>query len=137
MRRTRKRPSQFETLKKFEYASAHMGKCFEMISKAFGNIIENKEQPAEDMEIIEKLERSAKYFKKVEKVTQFSVIPKYFLYVRRKLETYRNLSFDEDAFMKMCDEEWEKLTEKEKNEVIDYNNYLNETRKRKRGYGVL
>jgi hypothetical protein len=99
---------------KFEVSTAHLAKCFQMISDTFKDIYTGAAPSRESLRMVEKLERSARYFNTGAKHSRFYKIPGFIHFVRTKLREVKSLNQDFAAFRNACQKEWECLSESER-----------------------
>lgn len=103
--------------KKFEVSTAHLSKCFEMASRIFADIYSGNTQQDDNLAIVEKLERSARFFSSQRKRELFYKVPTFFYFIREKLREVKTLGTDFKSFEQACCREWSSLSARKKKEL--------------------
>lgn len=123
--------------KKFEVGAAHMGKCFELISKVFSDVYNGNSCAETNFKAIEKLERSAKFFRSNQKTKRFYKVPGFFYFIRSKLSDAKTLKTDFKIFENVCREHWNIFTLSEKRSIVKNMERLRRLRQSINGFSLF
>lgn len=123
--------------KKFEVSAAHLAKCFEMVSGTFADIYTGTAPSRESLDVVEKLERAARYFNAGSKNSRFYKLPGFFHFIRAKLREVKSLNMDFAVFRDACQNEWECLPEKERMAFSRENARLKRLRQKINGFELF
>lgn len=134
---TRRALRETKLQKKFEVSTAHISKCFEVISDVFSDIYNGIQASEKRLKVIEKLERSAKFFRNERKNERFYKLPSFFYFIRSKLHEVKTLDMDFKAFEKVCREHWNTLTSLEKRRLSQSAERLKRLRQSINGFSLF
>ena len=124
-------------LKKFEVSAAHLGKCFGVISSIFGDIYGGSCKSDDNLQLAEKLERSARFFNNRNKRERFYKVPPFFYFVRSKLKEIKTLDFDFKKFEEASRVEWKSLGVAERMRVTKSAERLKRLRQKVNGFELF
>lgn len=123
--------------KKFEVSTAHLSKCFDMASRIFADIYKGNVQQDDNLAIVEKLERSARFFASQRKTEPFYKVPSFFYFIRERLREVKSLDADFKSFEQDCRREWSSLSAREKKNFAKGAERLRRLVRKINGFGLF